>query len=483
MADEPQPDSESVPRPSPTDGLNANSEPGARHLPVTVVRRLPRRRLALILFLVTCASTFYAGIGQFAVPQTTSDPVTGKKKLIVVVEPETHRKIPVVDWRPTLFNGLTYAMAVMIMLGAHEAGHYLQARRYHVPASLPLFIPMPVGPLGTMGAVIFQQPGVADRKSLFDIAISGPLAGLAVALPLNWWGIRNSKIVEIEPESMGWTNPRIVEWMVGWIHRPLQPGEDIALNPILFAGWVGIFITGLNLVPIGQLDGGHLLYCLIGKRAHLVARALYAGAIGFVVFQVTQGHYEYGGWSLMLILLWWMGTRHPPTANDDMPLGTTRIVLGWLTLAFVLVGLVSTPMYVSPAPAEQTAPLHDAGLRRLNGDLTATIEGILSRQAAAWNSGDIDGFMQHYWKSDELTFSSGGKTTRGWETTKKNYQQRYPTRERMGHLSFEAIEITSLGDSSGLVLGRWHLQREPAPRWWQFLTFISSRGRDLGHRS
>jgi beta-aspartyl-peptidase (threonine type) len=146
-----------------------------------------------------------------------------------------------------------------------------------------------------------------------------------------------------------------------------------------------------------------------------------------------------------------------------MPLGTTRIVLGWLTLAFVLVGLVSTPMYVSPAPAEQTAPLHDAGLRRLNGDLTATIEGILSRQAAAWNSGDIDGFMQHYWKSDELTFSSGGKTTRGWETTKKNYQQRYPTRERMGHLSFEAIEITSLGDSSGLVLGRWHLQREPAP--------------------
>lgn len=96
-------------------------------------------------------------------------------------------------------------------------------------------------------------------------------------------------------------------------------------------------------------------------------------------------------------------------------------------------------------------------------DLTDTIESILSQQAAAWNAGDIDSFMQHYWKSDKLTFSSGGRTTRGWETTKENYVQRYPTRERMGHLSFGAIEVTPLGDSGALVLGRWHLERDPAP--------------------
>ena len=305
---------------------------------------------------MTCGTTFYAGIGQFTVPRTTIDPATGKKSLIVVVDPETNRPNLIVDWRTTLFNGLTYSLAVLMMLGAHEAGHYLQARRYGVPASLPMFIPMPFGPLGTMGAVIVQQARVANRKSMFDIAISGPLAGLMVALPLNWWGIRNSKIVEIRPESMGWTNPLIVEWMVGWIHRPLQPGEDIALNPILFAGWVGIFITGLNLIPIGQLDGGHILYCLIGKRAHRIARLLYVGAIAFVVYQVARGNHEYGGWTLMLLLLGWMGTRHPPTANDDMPLGMPRIVLGWLTLAFILIGFVSTPMYVSPAPAEKAVP-------------------------------------------------------------------------------------------------------------------------------
>src|SRR5258708_33902912 len=105
----------------------------------------------------------------------------------------------------------------MVMLGAHEMGHSLQARRYRVPASLPMFIPMPFGPLGTMGAVIVQGAGVADRKAMFDIAISGPLAGLAVALPLNWWGIQQSTVVEAVPNQMGWTIPLIVEWMIGLI--------------------------------------------------------------------------------------------------------------------------------------------------------------------------------------------------------------------------------------------------------------------------
>ncbi len=108
---------------------------------------------------------------------------------------------------------------------------------------------------------------------------------------------------------------------------------------------------------------------------------------------------------------------------------------------------------------------HDSRIRRSSPDdeLSDAIEGVLSQQADAWNRGDLDGFMEHYWKSDELTFSSAGRTTRGWKTTKENYQRRYPTRERMGQLSFGASEVTSLGDSAALVLGRWNLQREPAP--------------------
>jgi membrane-associated protease RseP (regulator of RpoE activity) len=312
-------------------------------------RHSPRWRLPLILFLLTCATTFYAGMGVLGVGRILVDPATGREQVVM-------------DWQRTLLYGLTYSIAVMVTLGAHEAGHYLQARRYRVPASLPMFIPMPIGPLGTMGAVIFQQPGVADRKSLFDIAISGPLAGLAVALPLNVWGILNSEIKAIPPGSIvhGFPNPRIVEWMIAWIHRPLQPGEDIMLTPILHAGWVGIIVTALNLIPIGQLDGGHILFCLIGKKAHVVARALYVGAMGFIIFQVLRGHIEYGGWSLMLILLWLMGTRHPPTANDDVPLGKTRIILGWLTLTFILVGFVPSPIYNPSRPAEEKAPIHEA---------------------------------------------------------------------------------------------------------------------------
>jgi membrane-associated protease RseP (regulator of RpoE activity) len=194
---------------------------------------------------------------------------------------------------------------------------------------------------------------------MFDIAISGPLAGLVVALPLNWWGILHSRIMPIELNSAGYgyTNPLIVEWMVRWIHRPMNAGEDIALNPILFAGWVGIFITALNLVPIGQLDGGHILYCLVGKKAHQIARALFVGAIGVVVFQVLRGHYQYGGWTLMLLLVGVMGTRHPPTANDRVPLGKIRIVLGWLTLAFILIGFVPSLTYDNKDAAAPVAPV------------------------------------------------------------------------------------------------------------------------------
>ncbi len=318
--------------------------------------------MPLVLFLLTVASTIYVGRLQFQVPEMIVDPATGQRLPHVNVDIANRTVEVVYDHRQSWLNGLTYSLAVLTMLGAHELGHYLQTRRYRVPASLPLFIPMPFSPIGTMGAVISQQGGVADRKAMFDIAISGPLAGLVVAIPLNWWGIAHSRIGPILPGSTGYSNPLIVEWMVGWILRPLQPGEDISLNPILFAGWVGIFITALNLIPVGQLDGGHILYCLIGKRAHLVARALFFGSLGFMIFQAVQGNNEYLGWSLILTLVGVSGLRHPPTSDDRVPLGIPRIVLGWLTLAFIFVGFVSVPFYEGEKPnppAEQTAPATD----------------------------------------------------------------------------------------------------------------------------
>jgi hypothetical protein len=126
------------------------------------------------------------------------------------------------------------------------------------------------------------------------------------------------------------------------------------MNPQLFAGWVGIFITGLNLIPIGQLDGGHILYCLIGKPAHFVARGLFFLAAGVVAYSYFFGDNSFMSWWLMLLLIWMFGTRHPPTANDSVPLGPVRIVLGWLTLMFIFIGLTPTPIAeFKPKPRAQ----------------------------------------------------------------------------------------------------------------------------------
>jgi membrane-associated protease RseP (regulator of RpoE activity) len=352
--------------------LNRERDVTGGHLPndgsgSSRVPRYSKRWLALALFSFTCASTFYVGTNQFLTPKTVIHPVTGQRSRQIAIDPLTRRGMIAIDWGKSLLNGLTYAAAVMLMLAAHEMGHYLQARRYGVPASLPFFIPMPFTPLGTMGAVIVQEAGTADRKSMFDIAIAGPLAGLAVALPLNLWGIQHTTVEQLPLHARGWTNPLIVEWMVGWIKEPLQPGHDIILNPILFAGWVGIFITGLNLIPIGQLDGGHILYCLLGRKANPIFRALHIAAVGFVVVQAVRGHTEYVAWAPMLILVWFMGTQHPPTADDRVRLGMPRVLLGWLTLAFIVVGFVPSPTYETQSlrqqgpnqhnPMQQTAPI------------------------------------------------------------------------------------------------------------------------------
>ena len=292
------------------------AEPSIRVMGRSRVRHRPR--LALGLFLATCLTTLLVG-------------------------------------------GPIYCVAVMVILLAHEMGHYLQAKRYGVPASLPYFIPMPIPPLGTLGAVIIQgaelvetvdddptggakkKPFVrvsADRKQMFDIAISGPLAGLVLALPIVWFGVANGKVMPIDPDAFRLGDPLILQWFTTAIHGPLAAGEELYIGPLGLAGWVGILITALNLVPIGQLDGGHILYALVGKKSHYVSIGLLLGAV------VTMVVMRYPAYSLMIILLIVTGPRHPPTADDDVPLGTFRVILGWLTLAFIIIGFTPTPFVI-----------------------------------------------------------------------------------------------------------------------------------------
>jgi membrane-associated protease RseP (regulator of RpoE activity) len=238
-----------------------------------------------------------------------------------------------------LVGGPLFAVGVMTILTAHELGHYLQARRYRVPASLPYFIPMPLSPVGTMGAIIVMRSRVAHARALFDIAITGPLAGLVPALAFTLIGLPRSTVQSL-PEAgtyLVFGEPLLFRLLAHLTFGPLPEGHDIFLHPLAYAGWVGIFITALNLIPIGQLDGGHILYALLRRRAHRVALVLLlAAAVGILAF-------GYWGWSLLFVLLLVFGPFHPPTADDTVELGAGRVLLGWLTLLFLVVGFTPEP--------------------------------------------------------------------------------------------------------------------------------------------
>jgi membrane-associated protease RseP (regulator of RpoE activity) len=226
----------------------------------------------------------------------------------------------------------------MTILLCHEMGHFVQAWRYGVYASWPYFIPMPISPIGTFGAVIAMEARKGDRRALFDIGISGPLAGLVPTIIFLLVGLHYAEIKPIPLHADRIGDPLLLKLFAEWIKGPVPRGSDVILNPMLFAGWVGLLVTSLNLFPIGQLDGGHILYGLLRQKAYWVANILLAAAV------VLSIRFELWHWLPMLaLLLFVVGPRHPPTADDDVPLGWFRHVLGWLTLALLPLGFTPVP--------------------------------------------------------------------------------------------------------------------------------------------
>ncbi|MGD0384056.1 MAG: site-2 protease family protein, partial [Thermoguttaceae bacterium] len=226
-------------------------------MPQPLPVRKRRVWLPLVLFVATCLSTLLVGILN-AEPQDT--------------------------WQLMIFHGLQYAVPLMTILIFHEMGHFIQAWRHGVYASFPYFIPVPIQPIGTMGAVIAMQARMGHRRALFDIGITGPLAGLVPTIICCVLGIYWSKSVLAIPkpgqESFG--TPLLFEILSSLMGKQVPPGYAMIIPPIGFAGWVGLLITSINLFPIGQLDGGHVLYALLGKKANVVARILLALAAGAV---------------------------------------------------------------------------------------------------------------------------------------------------------------------------------------------------------
>jgi len=275
--------------------------------PRSIAPRPPRRNwpLFFVLLSATCFSTYLAGGGL----------------------------------RSPL-DGLTYSFCLMTILFCHEMGHFLQAVRYRAPATLPIFLPMPFSPIGTFGAVIAMDTRRLDRRQLFDIGITGPLAGLIPSLIFCVLGLYFSEVKPIQngPGSIQLGEPLIFQWLARLFFGEIPGTHTVYLNSMAFAGWVGLLITSLNLFPIGQLDGGHVLYALLGPAANLVSLFVLMGATAAVVLG------GYWGWILLLFLLGLMGPAHPPTADDEAPLGWTRRILGWAILLLPIIGFTPQPL-------------------------------------------------------------------------------------------------------------------------------------------
>lgn len=264
-------------------------------------------------------------------------------------------------------GGFPFAASLVAILFTHEMGHYVAARRYGVRATLPYFIPVPFG-AGTLGAVIRIRSPIPSRRATLDIGAAGPLAGLVLAVPLLLLGLSLSEVRDVGTSAAAASSPLQSPWSalrallagaplegaaagptffgdsaLTWaaarlVLGELPPGHDVVLHPVAFAAWLGLLVTTLNLVPLGQLDGGHVLYALLGgRRARLAGRAVSWGLL-------AAGFFLTWSW-----IVWWALTRlaigvgHPPALREE-PLGPGRTALAWLSLALFAATFVPVPV-------------------------------------------------------------------------------------------------------------------------------------------
>lgn len=230
-------------------------------------------------------------------------------------------------------GGPGYSITVVLILLGHELGHYFMSRRYGMRATLPFFLPFPFSPFGTLGAVIRMESHLSSRKALFDTGVAGPLAGLCLSIPAIVIGLRLSEAIPVSQLKEGTirlADPLLFSLIQRLVMGNVAENTEILLHPIGYAGWVGLFVTALNLLPVGQLDGGHIVYAFFGKKS----RAIFLIAIGVMAFITV---FYNPGWLLLLILIILFGFRHPAPMDDETPLDGKRKVIGGLTfLAFFL---------------------------------------------------------------------------------------------------------------------------------------------------
>jgi Zn-dependent protease len=246
---------------------------------------------------------------------------------------------------------LLFALPLMAILTIHEFGHFVIAKRHGVAATLPFFIPLPpvfALNIGTMGAFISMKEPIPDRKALLDIGAAGPLAGLMVAIPVTLLGLflMSSEPVLLPPvEGLAYLGaPLLYEALAAPFH--LNPNQLI--HPMAFAGWVGLLVTGINLLPAGQLDGGHVAHALLGKRSKWLSGAAVAVlvvlGVGLPPIGTFPGFPGYGGWLLFALLVSFLGIHHPEPLNGLSKLDARRALVGWVAMLVLVVCFTPLPV-------------------------------------------------------------------------------------------------------------------------------------------
>jgi membrane-associated protease RseP (regulator of RpoE activity) len=293
--------------------------------PATAVKEHARVTLNVVLFVLTAASTLLAGT-QF-VGSPTFDAL---------------RRDP--SWVWWFLSGVPFAVTLLLTLGVHEFGHYFTARHHGVSVSLPYFIPVPPPFLfGTLGAVIRMRSSARDRNALFDIAAAGPLAGLVIAVPALYLGVRWSVVAPVVPGVwVSFGDSALTYLLVSFTFGAIPEGMKLYTHPVFDAAWVGLLVTALNLMPVGQLDGGRIAYALFGHRHRMVGIATFVAllALGAVTWSLN-----WVVWGLFVLIF--VGFHHGPPLDDLTPLTRGRRLLGLVCLALLVLLIPPVPLEIA----------------------------------------------------------------------------------------------------------------------------------------
>jgi membrane-associated protease RseP (regulator of RpoE activity) len=276
------------------------------------------------LFALTCLTTLLMGTALMAMyTNSFNDPGVFLSQIL---------RSPSV-----LLSGIPFSFAIMTILLGHEMGHYLTCRYYGIDATLPYFIPAPTL-VGTMGAFIRIKSPIQHRAALLEVGIAGPIVGFVLAIPTLIVALAKSGYVAPTSSGIGLGEPLIFKAMEAIIGKTPPPGMEINLHPLGIAAWFGFFATALNLLPVGQLDGGHVSYALFGRTHKRISQA-------FLFTLIPLGLFYWSGWLLWTTVLLIIGFRHPVTLDDSLPISKRHVWLGWIALSMFVLCFTPMPFY------------------------------------------------------------------------------------------------------------------------------------------